>query len=488
MRNGIQLITYANSIGGDLKSLAAFLERHGSGAITGVHILPFFPSSADRGFAPTTYQQVDPAFGDWEDIRRIADQFDLTVDFMANHLSRQSPQFQDFLARKDDSPWKDLFLRFRNVWPDGDAPDEDLKKIYTRKPRPPYFDTEFADGSTEKIWCTFDYEQVDLDLRQTVTLDFIRDSLRSLMQRGAKVIRLDAFAYTCKRPGTNCFFVEPEVWQVLEYCRDIANEGGAILLPEIHEHYTIQTRLADQNYWVYDFALPMLVLHTLYSRSASRLQHWLRICPRNQFTTLDTHDGIGVVDVADLLSPDEIEATKAALFKQGANVKAIYNSSAYGNLDIYQLNCTYYSALGDSDARYLIARAIQFFAPGIPQVYYVGLLAGRNDIELVERTRQGRDINRHDYQLPEIETELQRPVVQQLLQLMRLRSHHPAFQGQLTILDAPDTQLHLLYQSGPHRCEARIDLATETATIDSTPHPNLPPRIQIPHPNQENNA
>ncbi len=469
MRNGIQLITYANSLGGDLKTLSSFLSEYGKDTLTGVHLLPFFPSSADRGFAPTTYEEVDPVFGDWEDVEGIAEDFDLTVDFMANHLSQQSPQFQDFLARKDDSEWKDFFLRYKNVWSGGEAPEEDLAKIYTRKPRPPYFEAQFADGSVEKIWCTFDYEQIDLDLRQEVTRKYFHETLNQLMDRGAKVIRLDAFAYTTKKAGTNCFFVEPDVWEILGFCRDIASARGAILLPEIHEHYSIQMKLAEKGYWVYDFALPMLVLHTIYSKSAERLKHWLNICPRNQFTTLDTHDGIGVVDVADLLSPEEVEATKEALFRQGANVKAIYNTAKFGNLDIYQLNCSYYSALGDDDDSYLLARAIQFFSPGLPQVYYVGMLAGRNDIDLVERTRQGRDINRHDYTVEEIQREVRRPVVEKLFELMRLRNAHPAFEGELQLVDCPDGNLIMRYENGEHHCEARIDIGAKSVEILGTP-------------------
>ncbi len=468
MQNGIQLITYADSLGGNLSQLDRFLATYGKTTLSGVHILPFFPSSADRGFAPTTYEEVDPTYGSWEDIEAIASKADLAVDFMANHLSQQSREFQDFLKNKDASPWKDFFLRYKNLWPDGEAPAEDLAKIYTRKPRPPYFEATFADGTTEKIWCTFDYEQIDLDLRQAVTKEFFRKTIGGLVQRGAKIIRLDAFAYTTKRPGTNCFFLEPDVWEVLEFCNDIAAKGGAILLPEIHEHYSIQLKLAEKGYWVYDFALPMLVLHTLYSGSAARLKHWFDICPRQQFTTLDTHDGIGVVDVADLLSPEEIESTKDALFTQGANVKAIYNSASFGNLDIYQLNCTYYSALGNDDARYLIARLLQFFAPGIPQVYHVGLLAGKNDIELVESTRNGRDINRHNYTWSEIESETQRPVVKQLFQLMELRNNHPAFDGDLLVEPSEDHELRLCYVHGEHRCEAFIDLKTLEATVKAS--------------------
>ncbi len=189
-------------------------------------------------------------------------------------------------------------------------------------------------------------------------------------------------------------------------------------------------KIAEKGFWVYDFALPMLVLNALLTGRGEPLVHWLEICPRKQFTTLDTHDGIGVVDVADLLSQEEIEATKELLFQKGANVKKIYNTEAYNNLDIYQINCTYYSALGDNDRAYLLARAIQFFAPGIPQVYYVGLLAGANDIELLEATRQGRDINRHYYTKEEVAENVERPVVRDLLFLMELRNECPAFSGE----------------------------------------------------------
>ena len=146
-----------------------------------------------------------------------------------------------------------------------------------------------------------------------------------------------------------------------------------------------------------------------------------------QFTTLDTHDGIGIVDVKDLLPDEEIEKVKEQMYSKGANVKMIYSSEAYNNLDIYQVNTTYYSALGNNDSAYLLARAIQFFAPGIPQVYYVGMLAGENDIELMERTKNGRDINRHYYTVGDIENEQSRPVVRKLKELMELRNTHPAF-------------------------------------------------------------
>ena len=83
----------------------------------------------------------------------------------------------------------------------------------------------------------------------------------------------------------------------------------------------MQLKLAERGYWVYDFALPMLLLNALYFGQSQYLRHWLEICPRQQFTTLDTHDGIGVVDVKDLMPDEEILRTKDGIFRFGANVK-----------------------------------------------------------------------------------------------------------------------------------------------------------------------
>ncbi|MBC1648557.1 sucrose phosphorylase, partial [Listeria welshimeri] len=172
------------------------------------------------------------------------------------------------------------------------------------------------------------------------------------------ILRLDAFAYAIKKLETNDFFVEPEIWNLLDEVKAEAKKYNMELLPEIHEHYSIQMKIANHNYYIYDFALPMVMLYSLYSGRADRLANWLKMSPMKQFTTLDTHDGIGVVDARDLLTDEELDYTSKELYKIGANVKKVYSSEKYNNLDIYQINSTYYSALGDDDKSYLLARAI----------------------------------------------------------------------------------------------------------------------------------
>jgi sucrose phosphorylase len=466
IKNQVQLIVYPDSLGSDLVELHYVLRRYLGRAVGGIHLLPFYPSSADRGFAPLTYDEVDPAFGTWSDIDLIGREFDLTIDFMVNHISRQSIYFQDYLEKGADSEYADMFLSFNKLSPDGEISEADLAKVYTRKPRPPYTIIHRADGSKEKIWCTFDYEQIDLDWKSPKTHEVMRRYLIQLSRTRARMIRMDAFAYCTFKLGTNCFFLEPQVWELLTWLHDYVSPFGVEILPEVHESYHYHQKISDHGYWTYDFSLPMLVLHTLYHHTSLLLKQWLAMCPRKQITTLDTHDGLGVVDVQDLFSPEELQRTLDGLDEKGANTRKLYSGPEYQNLDIYQVNCTYFSALECNEDSYIAARAIQFFTPGVPQVYYVGLLAGKNDIELVQQTKNGRDINRRNYSLDEVSVEIQKPVVQRLLRLMEFRNTYAVFDGQFSIEDAPDDQLKLSWHQDDRRATLRIDLRSYDTRID----------------------
>ncbi|MCP0886665.1 sucrose phosphorylase [Ligilactobacillus sp. WILCCON 0076] len=427
IKNKAILIAYPNRLGSNLADLENILNGPLKNAFGGVHILPFYHSSGDAGFAPIDYE-VDEAFGSWNDIEKIAAQKDVMVDFMVNHLSPDSSEFQDYVKYHQDSKFKDMFLNWSKFWPKNRPTQADIDLIYKRKDRAPYQEIMFADGKTEKIWNTFGEKQLDLDVTQKTAQDFIHHQVSNLIQHGAKIVRLDAFAYAIKKLDTSDFFVEPEVWQLLEDIANTANKADALVLPEIHEHYSYNKKIVEKGYFSYDFVLPIVVLHALYSHQGDALVSWLNQASMHQFTTLDTHDGIGVVDGKGILSDEQLDYTVNRLYEVGANVKRAYSSSAYHNLDIYQLNTTFYSAVGNSDAAYLLARAIQIFAPGIPQIYYVGLLAGKNDIDLVEETKEGRDINRHFYDQAEINSALQKPVVAQLLKLLEYRNTSAAFE------------------------------------------------------------
>jgi hypothetical protein len=213
----------------------------------------------------------------------------------------------------------------------------------------------------------------------------------------------------------------------------------------------------------------------LYTGDTRRLKEWLEMSPRNAVTVLDTHDGIGVIDVGPdrrgpdstpgLLTPEEIDRLVETIHERSNGESRQATGAAASNLDLYQVNCTFYDALGRRDDDYLIARAVQFFAPGVPQVYYVGLLAGTNDMDLLRRTGVGRDINRHYYTHAELQERLEAPVLRSLLDLIRFRNTHPAFAGNFQILNSANSSLVMEWRKHSDWARIDIDLAARHAVI-----------------------
>jgi sucrose phosphorylase len=476
VRNKVQLITYPDSLGGTLASLRRVLDEHlPEGTFGGVHILPPFPSSADRGFAPTTYEEIDPRFGTWEDIRRLGQSHDILVDLMVNHISRQSMYFQDFAARGRRSAYADMFTTIEKVWPGGAAPREDIDCIFLRKPDHPFSDIRIAEtGEIERVWTSFGTrdrsEQIDLDVKSSATRQFLADTLSRFSRMGVRVVRLDAVGYVTKKAGTSCFMVEPDIYEFLDWLTASAAPLGLELLPEVHASSEVQKALTARGYWAYDFVLPMLVLATILHRSSARLRRHLAGCPRRQFTMLDCHDGIPVQpDVDGVLPVAESQDVVHRCVDRGANLNRILSDDhiVHRGFDVHQINTTYYSALGCDDDAYLAARAIQLFAPGIPQVYYVGLLAGRNDVRGVQESGEGRAINRHDYSLDEVERAVRSEVVHRLLRLIRFRNTHPAFCGEFRVEASDDDELIVSWRAARSTCRLCVNLNSARARIRS---------------------
>ena len=466
-----QLLTYPDSMGGNLAALGDLLDGPLDGLFRGVHVLPPFPSSGDRGFAPLTYFEIDPGFGSWADIERIAERHDVLLDLMINHLSRRSPEFQDFERLGRASSAADLFITLDKVWPDGDPPAADVARIFLRKPNAPFSTVRIqSTGQEERIWTTFgsaDWsEQIDLDVTSAATRALIRRWLASFADHGVRILRLDAVGYVVKRPGTSCFMVEPDIYAFLDWMTDAAGEVGLALLPEVHDRYPTHRRLAEHGFWTYDFVLPGLVLHALETGDARRLGEHLAGSPSRQFTTLDCHDGIPVrPDLDGILEPDEMQRLADVVARRGGNVSRILSAGHAAEVDVHQLNCTYRSAVGGDDERYLLARAIQLFARGVPQVYYVGLFAGLNDDAAVVRTGEGRAINRHDYTRREVADALDTAVVKRLIELIRLRNTHPAFDGELDVSAASGGALRLTWEHEGSTCSLAADLRRGTFNI-----------------------
>ena len=347
MRLGPQLLTYPDSLGGDLASIRGLLDGPLRGLFTGVHVLPPFPSSGDRGFAPITYREIDPAFGTWADIRALAADHDVLLDLMVNHISRRSEEFRDFEQHGRVSRFADLFITLDKVWPDGQPPADDVARIFLRKPDHPFSTITVRDtGEPLTVWTTFgrpdgSSEQVDLDLRSDATRALIADWFAFFASQGVRIVRLDAVGYVVKKPGTSCFMVEPEIWEVLDWLVEAADRAGLVVLPEVHDAVATHEQLAARGYWTYDFVLPGLTLLAFETGEAARLAAHLARSPERQFTTLDCHDGIPVnPDLVGVVRPDEMRRLADAVLARGGNVNRILSDGHADGVDVHQLNCT----------------------------------------------------------------------------------------------------------------------------------------------------
>lgn len=476
-----ELIAYADRLGGDLPGLHRMLDGPLAGLFGGVHVLPFFTpfDGADAGFDPEDHTEVDPRLGSWDDIAALAAQYGLMVDVIVNHVSSSGPQFTDWLAKGAGSAYDGMFLTFGGAFPDG-ATEEELMRLYRPRPGLPFTPHTLADGSRRLVWTTFTPQQIDIDVRQQVTRDYLLGVLDRLTASRVRRVRLDAVGYAVKTPGLTSFMT-PETFAFIDEITDWCHERDLQVLVEVHSYYQSQIQIAKAVDQVYDFALPPLILHALTAADADPLLRWMDVRPTNTVTVLDTHDGIGVIDVgADatdrsrpgLLTPEQIDRLVETMHDNSGGTSREATGAAASNVDLYQVNCTFYDALGGDDARYLLARALQFWAPGLPQVYYVGLLAGSNDMDLLAHSRVGRDVNRHHYTPEEVEAALARPVVQQLCALIRFRNTHPAFDGEFAF-SGGGSQVTLTWTGGAETATLAADLTLGTATVQWTENGQL---------------
>ena len=474
MKNQVQLITYVDRLsGGGFTQLNDLLKGSLDGVFGGAHLLPFFTpiDGADAGFDPIDHTQVDERLGTWEDVRALSHTVELVADLIVNHVSSSSPQLLDYSKKGSDSQYAGMFLTVDKVFPNG-VSASDILSIYRPRPTVPFSPLMLLSGEKKLFWTTFNPEQIDMDVRHPQAEAYLDSILHKFQAAGIKMIRLDAVGYAIKKPGTSCFMI-PETFVFISELTEKARSLGIEVLVEIHSHYLKQIEIAKKVDWVYDFALPPLVLHALFQADSKPLAKWLSISPRNAVTVLDTHDGIGVIDVgADdmdgtpgLLAPEEIDDLVETIHLRSGGQSKKATGAAANNLDLYQVNSTFLDALGGREEEYLIARAIQFFAPGIPQVYYVGLLGGRNDMELLTRTGVGRDINRHYYTDDEIDIALKHPMVQRLVELIRLRNSHPAFNGEFHVKAPTENLIEMYWKQDEHWIKLSVDLSVPNATI-----------------------
>jgi sucrose phosphorylase len=485
--DGVMFNAYPDSCGGTLAATVAMLRRpEFAGAFRYFYILPsMFRSDLDRGFSVIAYD-LEEELATEEDLAALRDLgLELKLDFVLNHLSAQSPQFLDLLERGDHSPWVHGFIDWNRFWeghgaigPEGYIVPEEryLSKLFMRKPGLPILSIPFPDGSTRHYWNTF-YQsvsdddpprylgQMDLNARSELVWEFYRETMSKLAAYGARVVRLDAFAYLHKEIGASNFFNEPGTWEYLARIRGIADDHGIVLLPEIHSTCGnhIHDAIAERGYPFYDFFFPGLVIDAIESGSAARLAAWIEEIRKRGFTTvnmLGCHDGIPVLDVKGILDEATIDGMIDLITRRGGRVKDLYGPDGT-RISYYQVNATFFSALGEDPRSLILARAIQLFMPGIPQVWYLDIFAGTNDHEAADQGGH-KEINRTNLSTEQIEERLSWPLVREQLALLRFRNGYSAFgpEAELTIDGGPDAaeRLRLSWSRGDARATLDADL------------------------------
>ena len=493
---GPMLNAYPDSMGGTLGDAVDFLKNQQvKGAFSSFYILPsMFHTDLDRGFSVIDYG-INGEIAQKEDLEALQQMHvDLKLDFILNHLSVQSPQFQDLLEKGEASEYRDFFIDWNKFWAGcGDLNEEGvlvprqeyIKDMFFRKPGLPVLVVEFADGSKKPYWNTF-YQQVDVDengkkhylgqmdlnIKSPLVLDFYKQTLAALAGYGAKIVRLDAFAYAPKEVGSKNFLNDPGTWEFLQQITDMAKPYGVALLPEIHASYEEGTyrTIAEKGYMVYDFFLPGLVLDAFEQQSGEKLASWANeILEKNMRTVnmLGCHDGIPLLDLKSLLSEERIQGLIDTLVKRGGFVKDLHGAKNV----YYQVNATYYSALGEDDRRMLLARAIQLFMPGKPQVWYLDLFAGKNDYAAMERAGAGghKEINRTNLSKEDMAAGLEKPVVQKQLELLKMRATYPVFgpDAQIAVTWA-GSKLSFTWENAGQKALLDADFSNDAFTISIT--------------------
>ena len=548
LSSGPMLNAYPDSIGGQLADIVAFLSRDElKNVFSSFYILPsVFNTDLDRGFSVVDYSLSEDLARreDLDALRSLG--LDLKLDFVLNHASVLSPQFQS-MVHDPDSPYKDFFIDWNEFWKgEGEMTEEGyilpdkkhLDRMFFRKPGLPILMVRMPDGRDVPYWNTFyqqvDYQvptvqqlmhasglqytralrlhqriapalaegktpaqldftgfeeakqavcgwleahreylgQMDLNIRSPLVWQFYDDTLKTLAGYGARIVRLDAFAYAPKAVGEKNFLNEPGTWELLAKVDELAKKYDLDLLPEIHASYgeKIYEKIARKGYMTYDFFLPGLLIDAFEHKNADYLRRWageIQAGGLRVVNMLGCHDGIPLLDLKGLMPDERIQGLIDAVVARGGYVKDLHGAK---NM-YYQVNATYYSALGEDDAKMALARAIQMFMPGKPQVWYLDLFCGKNDHEAVRRAGPGghKEINRTNIPPEAIDGLLQNPCVLEQLDLLRLRSTHPAFgfDSELEIGGEGST-LELTWRKGGEWVSLHADLARATYSITGT--------------------
>jgi len=442
----VALITYGDSLVSEGKSplgvLTEFLDKHLSHEIDIVHILPFFPWTSDDGFAVSDYDEVNPNLGDWSDIENLASRYRVMSDLVVNHCSSTHKWFEQY--QRGEKPGAEYFFEA--------SPADDLSQVTRPRVSPLLRPTETANGM-KHVWCTFGHDQVDLNFRSTELLLELIKLIRRQLDHGISIFRLDAVAFIWKEIGTNCINL-PQTHEIIRLFRTLIEhvKPNAVIITETNipnqENLSYFGNM-NEAHCIYNFSLPPLLLHAMASGSSKYLKSWLMGMPAAQpgtayFNFIASHDGIGLRPAEGLLDDAEIAALVDTMKSFGGRVSA--RALPDGSSKPYEINISLFDAMqGTSEGpdlfgedRFIAAHAILLSLEGIPAFYIHSLLGTRNDYDKADASGINRHLNRHQWDLKELETALSdsknphAKVLKRLSDLIELRKNQSAFHPNAT--------------------------------------------------------
>ncbi|MDA7629225.1 sugar phosphorylase [bacterium] len=429
----VTLITYGDSILGEDKPLVVlkkFINDHLAEAVDTVHILPYFPWTSDDGFAVSDYLSVNPPLGDWGDIEAIATDYRLMSDLVVNHCSTSHEWFRQY--ERGEEPGASFFVEA--------SPSDDLSAVTRPRTSPLLRPT-----GDKHVWCTFGHDQADLNFAEPRLLIELIKIIRTHLEHGVSIFRLDAIAFAWKEIGTNCINLS-QTHELVRLFRTLIEhvKPDAVLITETNvpnrENLSYFGNF-NEAHSIYNFSFPPLLLHGLTTGSCLYLRRWIMSMPpamlgTTYFNFLASHDGIGLRPAEGLLSNEEIDELVDAMKENGGRVSG--RTLPDGSVRPYEINISLYDAFGGNEDRFLCAHTILLALEGMPAFYIHSLLGTRNDYAKAEASGHSRHINRHQWDLGELETALDDPenpharTLSKLKALIKIRTEQPAFHPNAT--------------------------------------------------------
>ena len=431
IKNSVFLSTYPDSLGGSLSELEINIERHFKGLFGGIHILPFYPSSGDRGFAPRTHLEVEPEFGTWKNIRALSQKYSLMSDLVSGHISTSSYQFKDYLNKGEKSDYADLFFPVEKIAPNKMIHLDQLIRFCELLPRPQFIRYDFEDGTSKLHFNTFLPIQAELDPSSPLTKEMLQEAIASLAQRGITYLRLDAIDTVHKALDRGMYLLE-ETFEHIQWLIDECQRYDITPLSEVHDTTDTKRRIIAMGSTVYDFKLPGIALNAVYRKEPRHLKEWFSECPA-MFSIITNHDGIRIGMSGEELNETEDAFTLEQLIKNAGEfvVNASFNRA--GNIVDNAVNAPLMSAVNENLSEWLFSYCINLFGPGRPIIYYNDLLAAMPDKEAFFQFGEGRALIRHNFSNVEIEHQVSLLHIQKLIEAIRLRNSEKAFDGKFSV-------------------------------------------------------